>query len=228
MDHIIQGVRHFHKHVFARQKELFEKLAREQKPRALFIACSDSRVHPNLITQTGPGDLFILRNPGNIVPPYSSRNDSESATIEYAVAVLKVSDIIVCGHSNCGAMSALLRHDTLQDLPAVSGWLHHAESTRRIVAPNENGNGNCKIDEPMVDAAVECNALIQLDNLRTHPVVAVGLANNDVHLHAWVYDIASGDVRAYDNDQKRFISLNGDSTDAAHPAPVLEPELGRI
>lgn len=208
MDHLIEGVRHFRHHVFSKQKEMFEKLAREQKPRALFIACSDSRVHPNLITQTGPGELFILRNPGNIVPPYSAGNDSEAATIEYAISVLRVTDVIVCGHSNCGAMGALVNPEVLTDLPACSAWLKHAETTRRIIEVSVRNNGQKK--ESIIDAAIERNVLTQLDNLRTHPSVGAGLANGTVHLHAWVYDIGTGDVRAYDPDLKEYRSLTVD------------------
>src|SRR5262245_34473032 len=105
METILRGVRRFHDHVFPEKRDLFARLAESQKPHALFIACSDSRVHPNLITQTEPGELFILRNPGNIIPPYQAGGGSEAATIEYAIDVLKINNIIVCGHSNCGAIA---------------------------------------------------------------------------------------------------------------------------
>jgi len=214
MEKILQGVRHFHDHVFPQQAELFESLARQQRPRALFITCSDSRVHPNLITQTEPGDLFILRNPGNIVPPYHPGGDSESATIEYAVEVLDVVDIIVCGHSNCGAMSALLRKGDLEHLPAVVGWLHHAEGTRRIVERNFASLS----DEQRTGIAIEQNVLVQLDHLRTHPSVAARLAGGRLTLHAWIYDIASGDVSAYQAAKGKFVSLTED--EAPRSAPV--------
>lgn len=216
MEKILDGVRHFHDHVFPEQAELFEKLAREQRPRALFITCSDSRVHPNLITQTEPGDLFILRNPGNIVPPYHAGGDSESATIEYAVEVLDVVDIIVCGHSNCGAMSALLRKSDLAHLPAVVGWLHHAEVTRRILEQN-----HAKLpEEAKVALAIEQNVLVQIDHLRTHPSVASRIAAGRLSLHAWVYDIASGDVSEYNAERKRFVSLTADSGRRPRTSPV--------
>jgi carbonic anhydrase len=160
MEKILNGVRHFHDNVFPQQRELFENLARRQKPRALFITCSDSRVHPNLITQTDPGDLFILRNPGNIVPPFHAGNDSEAATIEYAAEVLKVEDIIICGHSNCGAMQALFNRESLSNLPAVAAWLNHAEATRRIVLSDETKTSA----DDRWHAAVAQNVLVQMAN----------------------------------------------------------------
>jgi carbonic anhydrase len=215
MEKILQGVRHFQQHVFPKQADLFRKLAGQQRPRALFITCSDSRVHPNLITQTEPGDLFILRNPGNIVPPYHAGGDSESATIEYAVEVLEVADIIVCGHSNCGAMSALLRKGDLEHLPAVLGWLQHAEGTRRILLQVHAH----RPEEQKLAIAIEQNVLVQLDHLRTHPSVAARLASGGLNLHAWVYEIASGDVSAYDQGRRRFMSLA--ATEGVPAAPTV-------
>lgn len=203
MEKIIRGVRQFHDEVFPAKREFFEKLAREQKPRALFITCSDSRVHPNLITQTEPGDLFILRNPGNIVPAYHSGNDSEAATIEYAVEVLKVEDIIVCGHSNCGAMRALLNSADTDPLPAVRAWLGHAEGTRRAVVATCAG----LTTEARLKATIERNVLVQIDHLRTQPAVGSALAAGTLKLHAWVYDIPSGDVSEYDPAREEFVSL---------------------
>lgn len=209
MEKLLQGVRHFHDVIFPAKREFFERLAREQRPRALFITCSDSRVHPNLITQTEPGDLFILKNPGNIVPPFHAGNDSESATIEYAVEVLNVSDIIVCGHSNCGAVTTLLKPNE-RNLPAVAGWLHHAEGTRRIIETNYR---DLPFDQRL-KVGVEKNVLVQMDNLRTHPAVAAQGAAGKLHLHAWVYDIASGDVSEYDAHRGLFQSLTARSTDS--------------
>ena len=212
MEHIIQGVRKFHQEVFPEKRELFRQLAREQRPRALFITCSDSRVHPNLITQTEPGELFILRNPGNIVPAYHAGSDSESATIEYAVEVLNVVDIIVCGHSNCGAMTGLFQQDQLSALPAVCSWLGRAESTRRIMSQK---GGSLSVEQ-RIQSAIETNVLAQLDNLRTHPCVAAHRATGELTLHGWVYDIASGDVSAYDEKMARFVSLTAGAASRRH------------
>ncbi|HTE17721.1 MAG TPA: carbonic anhydrase, partial [Armatimonadota bacterium] len=136
MQKLIQGLHDFQANIFSSQRELFERLAHGQSPDALFITCSDSRINPNLITQTEPGELFILRNAGNIIPPHGAANGGEGATIEYAVAALGVRDIIVCGHSHCGAMNGLLNLDSLGELPAVRQWLTHAEATRRIAKEN--------------------------------------------------------------------------------------------
>ena len=203
MDHILRGVRKFHDEVFPEQEQLFRQIANGQKPRALFITCSDSRVHPNLITQTEPGDLFILRNPGNIIPPYHAGNDSEAATIEYAVEVLKVEDIIICGHSDCGAMSSLLTPGKLNGLPAVINWLHHAEGTRRIIEAvmKDKGQAEC------INAAIKQNVLVQLDHLRTHPAVASKIASGTLNLHGWVYDIPTGEVHQFNPRSGRFESL---------------------
>src|SRR5881227_2975221 len=131
MEKILDGVRRFRETVFREQQPLFERLARRQAPQALFITCSDSRINPNLITQTDPGELFILRNAGNIVPPYGASRGGEEGSIEYAVSVLGVEDIIVCGHSHCGAMSALLDPAKAASFPAIRNWLDNAEGTRR-------------------------------------------------------------------------------------------------
>ena len=136
IERLMQGIHHFQTEIFDSQRELFERLARGQNPTALFITCSDSRINPNLITQTDPGELFILRNAGNIVPPYGLASGGEAGTIEFAVAALGVRHIIVCGHSHCGAMRSLLRPELIENLPAVRTWLAHAEPTRRIVEQN--------------------------------------------------------------------------------------------
>ncbi len=203
MQKLIQGLHHFQTSIFSSQKELFERLAHGQSPEALFITCSDSRINPNLITQTQPGDLFILRNAGNIVPPHGAANGGEGATIEYAVAALKVRDIIVCGHSHCGAMNGLLNLDSLDSLPSVRQWLSHAEATRRIV--KQNYQHLC--DGPLLTATIEENVLVQLENLRTHPAVAAALARGELNLHGWVYKIETGEVFAYDPEQEQFVPL---------------------
>jgi carbonic anhydrase len=203
MQKLVQGIHHFQANIFRSQRELFERLADGQRPDALFITCSDSRINPNLITQTDPGELFILRNAGNIVPPYGAANGGEGATIEFAVAALGIKDIIVCGHSLCGAMKGLLHPDQLGDMPAVSAWLGHAEATRRIMKEKyRNLNNN-----DLLTATVEENVLVQLENLRTHPSVAAGLARGDLKLHGWVYKIQTGQVFAYDPARGQFAPL---------------------
>ncbi|MEX0675914.1 MAG: carbonic anhydrase, partial [Pirellulales bacterium] len=172
MQKLVDGIHQFQQNIFSSHKKLFQRLADGQHPDALFITCSDSRINPNLITQTEPGELFILRNAGNIIPPHGAANGGEGATIEFAVAGLGVQDIIVCGHSHCGVMKGLLHPESLKDMPTVAAWLSHAEATRRIMRERYGE----RTGEALLTTAVEENVLVQLDNLRTHPTVAAGLA----------------------------------------------------
>lgn len=222
MQKLIEGLHQFQTSIFSSQRELFERLAQGQKPDALFITCSDSRINPNLITQTNPGELFILRNAGNIIPPFGAANGGEGATVEYAVAVLGVKDIIVCGHSHCGAMQALLEPDGLTDLPQVGAWLSHAEATRRIMKENYGHLSGAA----RVTATVEENVLIQLENLRTHPAVAARLSRGELNLHGWVYKIETGEVFAYDPGQGQFLPLveSVPTYTTLTPTPVRTPE----
>lgn len=203
MDKLIQGVQEFKTRVFDQNKALFEELATTQRPEVMFITCSDSRIDPNLITQTKPGDLFVLRNAGNIVPPHGSSSGGEEATIEYAVSVLGVKHIIVCGHSNCGAMKGLLAPESLKSLPMVANWLSHAQATRQIMEENYQGHEGCQL----LPAAIEENVLVQLDNLRTIPAVSSKLARGRIQLHGWVYDIGTAEVYAYDVRRAEFAPL---------------------
>ena len=203
MQKLIAGIHHFQANVFGSEPEFYARLAEGQSPETLFITCSDSRINPNLITNTRPGELFILRNAGNIVPPYGAANGGEGATIEYAVAALGVKDIIVCGHSHCGAMKGLLDSAGLDDLPAVRSWLGHAETTRRVIRENYTHLSG----QPLVTATVQENVLAQLENLRTHPSVAARLARGALHLHGWVYKIETGQVFAYDPKNGQFEPL---------------------
>jgi carbonic anhydrase len=219
---IVKGVHHFRRTVFAGQRELFEGLTRgPQAPLALFITCSDSRINPNLLTQTEPGELFILRNAGNIIPPHGVAG-GEGATIEYAVAVLGIRDVIVCGHSHCGAVQALLgRGEDQRDLPAVRAWFAHAEATRRIVAA---ATGRLDPAE-LYRLGTEQNVLVQLDNLRTHPAVAAGLSRGQLRLYGWVYVIETGEVLSYDPALGRFAPLEADEPSPVPTLPPLTPRL---
>ena len=207
MQKLMEGIHHFQSNIFSSQRELFARLAGGQNPDALFITCSDSRINPNLITQTDPGDIFILRNAGNIVPPYGASNGGEGASIEFAVVGLGVKDIIVCGHSHCGAMKGLLDPASVHSLPLMSEWLRHAESTRWIVRERYAHL------EPAakLDVTIQENVLRQLENLRTHPSVAVGLSRGDLKLHGWVYKIETGEVFAYDHAAGQFLPLGASS-----------------
>ena len=204
MEKIHEGLLKFKKTVFEDKKELFQSLSKKQSPRCLFITCSDSRIDPSLITQTDPGDLFILRNAGNIVPTYGSPIGGVTATIEYAVAVLEVEEIIVCGHTDCGAMQALLHPQKLEKLPAVKTWLQQAETTIRIV---QEHYAHLSANE-LFSATIKENVLVQLDHLRTHPSVATRLRHHDVRLHGWVYSIPTGEVWTYNFEKKKFLALS--------------------
>ncbi|NTV09379.1 MAG: carbonic anhydrase [Zoogloea sp.] len=202
MQKIIDGFLKFQQEVFPGRTELFRQLANQQNPSALFVTCSDSRVVPELLTQQEPGDLFVIRNAGNIIPPYGPEPGGVSATIEYAVAVLKVRDIVVCGHSNCGAMSAISSCQCLDHLPAVAHWLRYADSAKVVVAAREHASAHERLD-----ALVRENVIAQLANLKTHPSVALALEQGSLNLHGWVYDIESGTVNALDGNSRRFVSL---------------------
>jgi carbonic anhydrase len=203
MQKLIQGIHTFQEQNFVPLQDLFEKLSKGQNPDTLFITCSDSRIDPNLLTRSEPGELFILRNAGNIVPPHGAANGGEAATIEFAVAALGVKDVIICGHSHCGAMKGLLHPEAVATLPAVSSWLSHAETTRRIVLDNyQHLEG-----DRLLTATVEENVLVQLENLRTLPAVASRLVRGDLHLHGWVYKIETGEVFAYDLSAGQFVPV---------------------
>jgi carbonic anhydrase len=203
MKRLIDGALRFQGQVYQEHRDLFRELATGQQPEALLITCSDSRVAPDLIVQAKPGDLFICRNAGNIAPPYSDVNGGVTATIEYAVAVLNVKHIIVCGHSDCGAMKALLHPEKLQGLPSVRSWLRHASRAEVVVRENQPDLN----DKARIDALIEENVLAQLDNLRTHPCVASRLKSGTISLHAWVYDIESGQIRVSTN-QSVFLPMS--------------------
>lgn len=211
MEHLLSGMHQFQSQVFQRERDFFDKLVAGQSPSALFVTCSDSRVDPNLITQSGPGELFVLRNAGNIVPPYGASNGGESATIEYAVAALNVRDIVICGHSRCGAVQTLLHPERAAALPLVSRWLQHAETTRRIIAENYTH----ATDDELVEIAVQEHVLVQIENLQTHPAVAVKLQRGELTLHAWVYHLETGEVLAYSHEDCRFEPLNAADPSAA-------------
>ena len=203
MPHFATGVVKFQQEVFPEKKELFEKLSLGQAPEALFITCSDSRIETAMITQTDPGELFICRNAGNIVPPHTNQTGGMTASIEFAVAALKVPHIVICGHTECGAMKGAMNPEGLQNLPHVKEWLSYARAAVQIV--NEIGADLGEAQRMMM--LLEQNVILQLQHLKTHPAVAVRLAKGDVQLHGWVYDIKSGDVNAYDEARGAFLPV---------------------
>lgn len=220
MQKLVQGIHQFQSGIFSTKQQLFEGLVDGQHPLALFITCSDSRIDPNLLTQTEPGELFVLRNAGNIVPPYGVVNDGVAATIEYAVGVLGVEDIIICGHSHCGAMSGLLDQSKLDKLPAVRAWLSLAESTQRIMRENY---AHITDADARLAATVEENVLVQLEHLRTHPTVAAALARKALNLHGWVYKFETGQVFGYRPQDGQFAPIEGTSFTAPSATRELPP-----
>lgn len=185
-------VARFQQNDYPPRKTLFKKLAQGQDPEILFITCSDSRVNPHLITQSEPGDLFVGRNAGNIIPPYSTPS-GEAGTIEYALEVLNISEIIVCGHTHCGAMHGLLKPESLTSLPAVSAWIQNAAQSKQAVDLKMT---SLPPSSPWkLLAVIKANVLEQIEHLKTHPAVAKRL--NQLIIHGWVYQIGSGKVLAY-------------------------------
>ena len=195
-DQLLDGVSKFRDSIFPERRGQFAKLAEGQHPHTLFITCADSRVVPEMITQTDPGDMFVCRNIGNIVPAYGEMLGGVSAIVEYACVALGVTHIVVCGHSDCGAMKGLLQADdpTLKRMPTVGSWLRNAEAARSVVeALNPDLAGSDK-----VQALVEQNIRLQLQHLRTHPSVAARTADGSLKLHGWLYDIENGAVTTLD------------------------------
>lgn len=218
MQKLVDGAFKFRSEIFDSHQDLFQGLSRGQNPEALFITCSDSRINPNLITQTGPGELFILRNAGNIVPPYNAGGCGEAATIEFAVAGLGVKHIVVCGHTLCGAMKGLLEPKLLEDSPAMQQWLKNAEITRRLVAENyAHVEGPAKLT-----VAVEENVLSQIENLRTHPTVRSRMARGELSLYGWVYKIETGEVFQYEHESGQFKLLSGGAKHVTPPETIVK------
>jgi len=208
MQQLIHGVHRFRQEEFGRYRELFQKLSRDgQQPHTLFITCSDSRVLAELITQSQPGDLFVVKNLGNIVPPATATGatNSTAAAIEFAVDVLRVNDIVVCGHSQCGAIAALmggLPADAL--MPHLTEWLALIAPVRQLVESHYTHLGD---DNTRQRAAEEENVLFALDNLRTYPAVQARLADGALRLHGWFFKIATGELFAYDPERWQFTPL---------------------
>lgn len=202
MKKLLKGLRQFKSNYFSTHQELFEQLSHGQKPRVLFITCSDSRIDPNLITNAEVGELFVIRNAGNIIPPFGAANGGEGAAVEYAVQALGVEHVIVCGHSHCGGMKGLLKRSSLEEeMPLVYEWLRHAEATRQLLKENYSHLDG----ETLLEVAVAENVLTQIENLRTYPVIHSKLYRNKLHLHAWIYHIETGEVLEYDSIRHDFV-----------------------
>jgi len=217
MKKIIDGVSKFQQEVYPAHRELFEELSTGQSPEVLFITCSDSRIAPTLLTQTKPGDLFIIRNAGNIVPAYGPAIGGVTATIEYAVMALKVKDIVICGHSDCGAMKGVLYPEKVAALKSVAAWLNHGDAARAVVVENYS-----HLSEPEKLATLtEQNVLAQLRNIQTHPSVISALQAGRLRLHGWIYHIGTGQITAFDRQKGQFAPLQGDQAIAGMEVPAF-------
>lgn len=205
MKKLIKGIVDFRKNMRPAVKDTFAQLALGQRPDTLFIACSDSRVVPNLFASTEPGDLFVIRNVGNLIPPYAEGSDgphfgSEAAAIQFALAALPITEIIVCGHSECGAIGALAQGSTPENTLALSCWLRHGQgSLRKLEAGVKLGNHLERHNQ-----LSQINVLEQLEHLKTYPVVRERLTRRQLRLHGWYFDIKGADVYEYEPSEERF------------------------
>ena len=202
MQKIVNGYLQFKESGFKERKDLFAKLSNSQSPEVLFITCSDSRIDPNLITQTEPGDLFVIRNAGNIVPPHTVESDGIVASVEFAVVGLGVKHIVICGHSNCGAMKGALNTSGLSDLPKVRGWLNYCSEAVTIVQSRDR---NLKSDE--LNSVTQENVLLQIKRLEQYPEISKRLASGKIEIHGWVYGIGEGVIRYFNQEKQTFVEL---------------------
>lgn len=203
IERLLTGVRKFRAEVYPERQAAYQQLVREgQKPHALFITCSDSRIDPELLTQSGPGQIFVFRNIGNLVPPYGEMLGATSSVIEYAVVALNIPHIVVCGHTDCGAMKGLLGRQQLTNLPIVNRWLTSAEAALSVVEARDTPADA----KQALESLIEENVLLQINHLHTHPSVAGRIAQGTLAISGWVYDIAAGTVRVYDGRERRFVT----------------------
>lgn len=221
MQKLIQGIHHFQNHVFRSKENLFRKLAKGQKPSAVFLTCSDSRINPNLVTQTDPGEIFVVRNAGNIIPPAPIQG-GEIATIEFAVKALGIKDIIVCGHSDCGAVKGLLNPNAVKEsMPGLAKWLQHAHRTQDIIQKEyAHLEGHAQLM-----ATIEENVIVQIENLRTHGFIEERLASGDLQLHGWMYKFETGQIFTYEAESGQFLPMQQDTD---HLRPVYPRDFGLV
>ena len=203
MERMIDGFARFRREVFPEQREVFERLANGQSPHTMFITCADSRVMPEMMFSAQPGELFVYRNIGNIVPPYAQHVSGVVAAVEYAVKVLKVQHIVICGHSDCGAMKALQHPENLKGMPSVETWLKHADVAQHVTAEKcAHLHG-----EDYLRCLTEENVVAQLEHLRTLPAVAVGMAKGSLTIHGWIFEIPGAKLRMFDGANGRFVDV---------------------
>jgi carbonic anhydrase len=206
LEKLLAGVRRFQSEVYPANRSRYERAAREpQRPHTLFITCSDSRIDPELLTQAGPGDLFVTRNIGNLVPAYGEMLGGVSAVIEYALEALEVAHVVICGHTDCGAMKGLLHREKLTSMRTVNNWLRNAEAALSIVKSRATAMG----EHAELEQLIGENVLLQMNHIRTHPSVAGKLAQRRLGIYGWIYDIGNGQVQIYNPDVNGFLPLAG-------------------
>ena len=213
-----EGVRHFRRNVYEQNAEAYKRAASTpQKPHTLIVACADSRVDVETITNSGPGEVFITRNIGNMVPAYGEMLGGVSAVIEYAVSALGVQHVVICGHTDCGAMKALLHPEATESMPTVKSWLNNGKAALSVAESlqAEDGRG-------LMPVVTEQNVLMQLAHLKTHPSVAGAMARGDLTISGWVYDIGSGEVRIAEDGSREFHHVSTEEAEADLQANHLE------
>lgn len=206
MQRVIAGVQKFLNDIAPEQLDEFRALALGQKPEVLLITCSDSRIVPGLILQSVPGLVFVVRNAGNIVPPAGAAISGEAATIEYAIRALNIKNIIVCGHTNCGAMLGLLNRSSVKEMPLVDEWLHYAQPSLDAVCAkhkDQHAGENVEIEELVCQ-----NVLTQLANLKTHSFISDAISAGELGLHGWVFQIETARLLRYDASSDKFVPLD--------------------
>lgn len=209
MDEVLQqlkdGVRRFQAEVYPQQAEIFAQAAsEEQRPHTLFITCADSRVDPIAITSSGTGEVFVTRNIGNMVPAYGEMLGGVSAVIEFAVSSLGVRHAVICGHTHCGAMQALLAPESVAKMPTVKSWLHNAHTALTVAETLHERAAGSPTESSMIDVLTEQNVLLQMQHLKTHPSVAGAMAKGELTISGWIYSIGTGEVRVAEDGQRTF------------------------
>lgn len=213
MRKMLEGMRYYQANIFDRRYRLFSKLLQEQKPGALFITCSDSRIDPELLTGSDPGDIFVIRNAGSIAPRYGTCDGAVGAEIELGVTALGIRHIIICGHTRCAAVGGILFPERTDGMPTLAQWLGSAATDLadfELTLPERSG--------PAPIAAIERHVKTQLENLKTHPTVAEAVEEGRLELHGWIYHLENGGVTAYEKGSDRFMHF-----EEAYASLLAEP-----
>ncbi len=205
LEKLKDGVRKFQAEVYPGLAGEYQRVMREpQRPAALLISCADSRIHPDVLTQTNPGEVFVTRNIGNMVPAYGEMMGGVSAVLEFAVSALKVQHVVVCGHSDCGAMKALVDPASVESMPTVKSWLRNAHAALSVA---EAVKAEGLSEERLLQLVAEKNVLLQMQHVRTHPSVAGAMARGELTISGWYYDIAHGRVSICDGEDGLFVPV---------------------